>query len=47
MTTINTYVDFLHAYQNSYPESLIVVIGCRKDKGNTFGTNLIAASDSL
>ena len=45
MRTINTYIDFLHAYQSSYPESLIVLIGCRKDKGNTFGANLITASD--
>ena len=47
MTTINIYIDFLHASQTQYPESLIVLIGCRKDKGNTFGVNLISASDSL
>ena len=47
MRTINTYIDFLHAYQSQFPESLIVLIGCRKDKGNTFGTSLITASDSL
>ena len=47
MITINTYIDFLHAYQSSYPDSLIVLIGDRKDKGNTFGTSLIVSSDSL
>jgi hypothetical protein len=26
---------------------LIVLIGCRNDKGNTFGVNLLAVSDSL
>ena len=47
MHKINIYIDFLHAYQSTYPESLIILIGCRKDKGNAFGTNLITASDSL
>ena len=47
LDTIDTYIDFLHAYQSSYPESLIVIIGDRKDKGNTFGNCLIHVSDSL
>lgn len=47
MITINTYIDFLHAYQNQFPDSMIVLIGDRKDKGNTFGTNLITVSDAL
>lgn len=41
MDAITTYNDFLHAYQSQYPESLIVLIGSRQDKGNSFGTNII------
>ena len=39
-----TYIDFIGTYQEVYPENLIVLIGDRNDKGNSFGVNLIQAS---
>ena len=43
---VQVYLDFLKAYQENFPESFIVLIGDREDKGNSFGVNVIMQSDS-